>query len=299
MTAFYSRLVAAVAWLALTASAALAQDCAARLELTQGASFIQRGFNPYQASAASQEFFADVVSEGDACEILVQADLRAERFGLSGPSGNVRYRLLERNFGADLTPETSRSGIGVDPLRIQIQPGGRVQLRFVLQFEPSELELAGEHVQTIDLTLLDAAGLVLERQAVRIGVEVERAATLSLAGVLARNPRSALIDLGELSTGLRSDPGQLALLVQATSPYEISATSRNGAALKLEGGEWAIGYDLLINGASALRSGQAFQSPARKGRFADRFPVQAVVGEVGEARAGLYSDIVTLRIEPR
>lgn len=128
-----------------------------------------------------------------------------------------------------------------------------------------------------------------------VTVNTIRSVSMSLPGA----STSTTMDFGTLQTGDRKNVN---VQIRSTTPFKVSMDSENNGVLALVGdnsGTWTIPYTAELDG-NTIGDNTAVVSNAPSGPLAApatwRFRV--TVGDVAGARAGIYRDIVTLKVSP-
>lgn len=107
---------------------------------------------------------------------------------------------------------------------------------------------------------------------------------------------STTMNFGQLETGARKDVN---VQINSTGPFRVTLASENNGALKLLGaaGNWTIPYAATLNGIP-IAANAPITSPAPSGPLAGQvsWRFEVTVGDVAGARAGIYRDIVTLKV---
>lgn len=128
-----------------------------------------------------------------------------------------------------------------------------------------------------------------------VTVNTLRSVSMSLPGA----STSTTLDFGTLTTGDRKGVN---VQIRSTTPFKVSMLSDNNGVLGLVGDSqkrWTIPYTAELDGLEITES-RPIESNAPSGPLAApatwRFRV--TVGDVSGARAGVYRDIITLKVSP-
>ena len=79
-----------------------------------------------------------------------------------------------------------------------------------------------------------------------------------------------------------------------------SVTSANSGRLRLGSSEWYVPYSLAIGGNSVNLSGTRTVSGATNaGLRRDALPIQFLIGDTSDRRAGIYSDVISISVTAR
>ncbi|RDV03048.1 hypothetical protein DXH95_11380 [Sphingorhabdus pulchriflava] len=112
------------------------------------------------------------------------------------------------------------------------------------------------------------------------------------------NDGQAVVDLGELRPGVAPVP--LQLRVSSTGEYDISVSSANSGKLRLGASDWSIPYSVAIGGNSInLNGASMLAGPGGSGFKRDSLPIQFLIGDVSDKRAGTYSDVISISVTAR
>ena len=132
--------------------------------------------------------------------------------------------------------------------------------------------------------------------AVSVSVAVPNVLSASVAGATARGE----IDFFDFASLNRS----LQVSVRSTGPYRVTARSLNGGVLLREGAVAAadqadrIAYQARFDGRPMQTEGGAALSMPRAGLSGQQLPLEVVVEDVSNNRAGRYADTLLLTLEP-
>ncbi|MBO9518312.1 MAG: hypothetical protein J7493_09615 [Porphyrobacter sp.] len=108
----------------------------------------------------------------------------------------------------------------------------------------------------------------------------------------------AVVDLGELRTGVAPVP--LQLRVNSTGRYDVSVSSANSGRLRLGSSDWYVPYSVAIGGNSVNLLGPSTIAGSPEAGFRrEALPIQFVIGDVANRRAGTYSDVLSISVTAR
>ena len=79
-----------------------------------------------------------------------------------------------------------------------------------------------------------------------------------------------------------------------------SASRRPTGRLRLGSSEWYVPYSLAIGGNSVNLTGMRTISGSTKGNLRrDALPIQFLIGNTSDRRAGVYSDVISIAVTAR
>jgi hypothetical protein len=236
------------------------------------------------------QFFINFVSE---------AGGGRERF-LSGGGGELRYEIIDE--GGQVLENTTR---GRDRLSGRFQRDEtELELTVRLSIPPGQIAPAGDYAERVAVRLFDqrGGGRLADEQGLTLRTQVHSRAEINLArqpGLGFDAGRSYdVVDFEELETG---ESRAIVLRVRANAAYRLTLTSENAGALVRAGGrgEDRIAYAARLDGRAVDLAAPALllRDPLAPGA-AEELIFDVTIGEVGEARAGKYADLVTVYVEP-
>ena len=138
-----------------------------------------------------------------------------------------------------------------------------------------------------------AIGGVYAYAAVPVHVNVATVTQLSFAGAAT----TLTMDFHELTS---SDSQNIAVLAQATVPFDITWSSANNGVLKnLGDSSWTIPYTALLGGVT-INNATPYADLTNGGTQGaiSTLPLIVTIGDATNKRAGTYQDIVTIKIQP-
>jgi hypothetical protein len=285
------------------ATPATSAECSARFGTVDGPAFTQRGYDIFAAEPLRGSAGIEVVNPGGgSCRVIVT--LSSERAGarrLRGGGEGLRYLIRRDAPRPELVENLSspaRSGV----LRAGLGPQERASFPLRLEVPEGQIVAAGAYAELVTATLYNAPTLaVLARRELRVETVVTARADVSLSTRRTGFDLSRtydVLDLGRLETGER---GTAYLRVRASSAFALALSSENGGRLVRDRGGDAIAYELRLDG-QAIALGRT----AREVRSGPRptppdgvaFTVEVVVGDVARRRAGVYRDLLRVRVRP-
>lgn len=281
------------------AGAGAADDCSIRMNAAPSAWMIQ-GYDPFDSTLPEGTFGVTFTNESDStCRFAPVFQLDEPPFGLSKGTGRqIRYVLLNLTQSQDSTPRTGRSQRTVSQADIQLEGRESRTVLFKLLAEPNDVQESGVFTEDITLEAQDSRFRSLGGTRIVLGITVLPSARLGLSGAYSMSDGHAVVNLGDLREGLAPVP--LHLRVSSTGRYEISVTSANAGRLRLGSTEWQVPYSLAIGGNAVTLAGTAtLAGPKDAGFRQDSLPIQFVIGDVSDRRAGVYSDVITVAVTAR
>ncbi|RYY22443.1 MAG: hypothetical protein EOP62_23170 [Sphingomonadales bacterium] len=112
------------------------------------------------------------------------------------------------------------------------------------------------------------------------------------------NDGHAVVDLGDLRPGVAPVPLQLRLA--STGSYDLNVTSANSGRLRLGSSDWYVPYSVAIGGNSVnLAGARTISGTAEGGLRREALPIQFLIGDTSDRRAGTYSDVISISITAR
>jgi len=294
-------LLLAAAATAAFVSPAAAQTAQCRLRLDAvPSSWIIRGYDPYGESPSNATFDLAAINDGDKeCVFYPVFTLKGEPYGLKGATGRpTTYHLMDLYGGYDATPIAGRTQARVTRRSVVVGPHSQQTLQYALVVDTDGIDSAGIRDQTVDLEAQDKDGLPMAGRQLVLGIDVMPSATLGLTGAFRVSGSQAVVDLGDLKEGPAEVP--LQLRVQSTGRYRLTLDSQNKGHLQLPGTAWAVSYGMRLGSQSIdLSSGSGnYVSPSEAHARNDSLPIHFRIGNVDDLRAGTYSDVISVSVEP-
>lgn len=294
---------------ALTATSVLAQtspaatpgqtDCLVRMTAAPS-TWMLRGYDPFDGETPQATFNVTFINDGGSeCRFSPSFELTQQPFGLSKGTGKpVGYALLDMTNSQDVTPRAGRSLRTASQREIVLAPNASKTLLYKLVANPDDVRDAGVFTQDIRIEAQDRSLQPLGGTQIVLGLEVLPSARIGLAGSYSMSDGHAVVDLGELSPGVV--PALLHLRVSSTGQYDLQVTSANAGKLRLGASDWTVPYSVAIGGNAVNLSGvDRMSGPTGSGYRRDSLPIQFTVGDVGDRRAGVYSDVISISVTAR
>ena len=274
-------------------------DCIIRINATPTSWMIQ-GYDPFGGTLPEGTFSVTYVNDGTAeCRFAPSFQLNQPPFGLSEGSGRpIGYALLNLTDTQDVTPRAGRSQRVPSQRDVALGPNESRTVLYKLVADPDSIREAGIFTQDVTLEAQDAGFRSLGGTHLVLGINVLPSARIGLAGAYTMSDGHAVVDLGELRQG--TAPVPLQLRVNSTASYDISVSSANAGRLRLGSSDWYVPYTVAIGGESAnLRGLSTIAGPSNSRGRRDALPVEFVIGDVSDRRAGVYSDVITVAVTAR
>lgn len=225
-----------------------------------------------------------------------------ERY-LAGPDGaELRYELLDES--GKLLGDTTR---GRDRLNFRFRRGeDELELRVRMSLPSGQTVPAGSYSERVTARLFErrGGGRLRDERGLTLRAAVSSQAEVNLArqpGVSFSAGRSYdVVDFGELETG---ESRAIIVRIRANSAYRVSLESENLGELVRQG---ALGADVDRITYSARLDGDgldltapiiALRDPLAPGA-SEELVFDVVIGDVSDARAGDYADMITITVEP-
>lgn len=274
-------------------------DCIIRMNATPTSWMIQ-GYDPFGGTLPEGTFSVTYINDGTAeCRFVPSFELDQPPFGLSEGSGRpIRYALLNLTDTQDLTPRAGRSQRVPSQRDVALAPNESRTVLYKLVADPDDIHRAGVFTQDVTLEAQDASFRSIGGTRLVLGINVLPSARIGLAGAYTMSDGHAVVDLGELRQG--TAPVPLQLRVNSTGGYDINVVSANAGRLRLGSSDWYVPYTVAIGGNTAnLRGPSTISGPAEARGRRDSLPIEFVIGDVSDRRAGVYSDVITIAVTAR
>ncbi len=175
--------------------------------------------------------------------------------------------------------------------------GQSVEARYQLRIPRGQLAAPGSYADEIELRAYELDGnSPLALRALDLEAEIAPVVSLNLVGADVSSPFAYTMDFGVLETGERRSVG---IEARSNGRYRLRVSSREGGVLRLDPPfeTWTIAY-------SASLGGRRLDFPGTVGTYAPTaatgavLPLQVVIGDVADKRAGIYRDEIAISIEP-
>ena len=274
-------------------------DCLIRANATPTSWLIQ-GYDPFDSAIPEGTFGVTFVNEGAAeCRFTPTFELSQPPFGLSKGTGKpIGYALLNLTDTQDVTPRVGRTQRNPSQRMLTLGANASRTLLFKLVADPDDVKESGTFTQDVTLEAQDGNFRSLGGTRIVLGIDVLPSARIGLAGAYTMSDGHAVVDLGELRPGVAPVP--LQLRVASTGSYDLSVTSANSGRLRLGSSEWYVPYSLAIGGNAINLTGARTISGSTNGNLRrDALPIQFLIGDISDRRAGVYSDVVSISVTAR
>lgn len=278
------------------ASAAVGAQC--QVSVTPSPpSWIILGHDPFSNDLAESTFNVTFTNQGGAdCTFTPSFELAQPPYGLSKGSGaRIRYSILNLTDSIDVTPRALRSNNRQVLREIVLQPRETRSILYRLVVDTDGIRAAGDFTQNLVITAQDRQLRTFGASPLVVGITVLPSARISLAGAYSISDGQAMADLGELRPG--PAPVPLNLRVRSTGQYNLSVTSANSGRLRLGTSNWSIPYQMVIGGNPLnMRGSETISIDPGDGIRLNNLPIQFMIGDTTDRRAGRYSDTVSISI---
>lgn len=281
------------------ASAPMQTDCLIRMTAAPAA-WMLRGYDPFGGETPQATFNITFVNDGGSeCRFAPSFELTQQPFGMSKGTGKpIGYALLNLTDSLDVTPRAGRSLRTASQRELVLAPNGSKTLLYKLVANPEDVRDAGIFTQDIRIEAQDRSLRPLGGTQIVVGLEVLPSARIGLSGTYSMSGGHAVVDLGELSPG--PVPALLHLRVSSTGQYDLQVTSTNAGKLRLGASDWTVPYSVAIGGNAVNLSGaERLSGPTGSGYRRDSLPIQFVIGDTSDRRAGVYSDVISIAVTAR
>jgi hypothetical protein len=274
-------------------------ECLIRANATPQSWLIQ-GYDPFDRAIPEGTFGVTFINEGTAeCRFTPVFELVQPPFGLSKGTGKpIGYALLNLTDTQDVTPRTVQTLRSPSQRMLTLEPNGSRTLLYKLVADPDDVREAGNFTQDVTIEAQDESLRSLGGTRIVLGINVLPSARIGLAGAYTMNDGHAVVDLGELRPGVAPVP--LQLRVASTGSYDLNVTSANSGRLRLGSSDWYVPYSMAIGGNSVnLTGARTISGNSDEGLRREALPIQFVIGETSDRRAGVYSDVVSISVTAR
>lgn len=274
-------------------------ECLIRTSATP-ASWLIQGYDPFDGSIPEGTFGVTFVNEGTAeCRFTPTFELVQPPFGLSKGTGKpIGYALLNLTDTQDVTPRAGRTQRNPSQRMLALGPNASRTLLYKLVADPDDVRNSGTFTQDVTLEAQDSSFRSLGGTRILLGIDVLPSARIGLAGAYTMSDGHAVVDLGDLRPGVAPVP--LQLRVASTGSYDLNVTSANSGRLRLGASDWYVPYSLAIGGNSVnLTGARTISGKSNDGLRREALPIQFLIGDTSDRRAGVYSDVVSISVTAR
>lgn len=273
-------------------------ECLIRANATP-TSWLIEGYDPFDRAIPEGTFGVTFVNEGSGeCRFTPTFEL-VQPFGLSKGTGQpIGYALLNMTDSQDVTPRAGRTQRNPSQRMLKLGANGSRTLLYKLVADPNDVRDAGIFTQDVTIEAQDESFRSLGGTRIVLGINVLPSARIGLAGAYTMNDGHAVVDLGDLRPGVAPVP--LQLRVASTGSYDLNVTSANSGRLRLGSSDWYVPYNMAIGGNSVnLTSARTISGTTDRGLRREALPIQFLIGDTSDRRAGVYSDVVSISVTAR
>ena len=292
---------------AVLAASPAAFACDFRIDAGTSSVWNFGSYNPFDTGNAFEERSLTVRNTSNqACDLSVSvstAGIGRNVMRSTDSSDTLDFNLIERRTSASISANSSGRGNSLSSVPFTLGPNEARRLSFGLSIPAGQIVDAARYNQQLVIEISDRQSSRIESLNVAVEALVPPLASVSLAGRIggARGSRSALIDFGELTTGKVINDSGVAIRTVGTSAYRLNVRSENDGYLVREGdsADWKIDYMLFLNDSPVFNSngrGTLSFGGTPKRRMVS---VSFRIGNAEDVRAGDYSDLITISIEPQ
>lgn len=286
--------VSAFALAVISASQVQAADCT--LEISQSPPSVRLDYDPFLPANAPSRLDLRVRNAGaEPCDAdLALVDVPGVAI--------VRQSVGQTGLTLEIRPETgvTRSTVPF-VFHVAVPPGETLEATFDVVVVEDAVVQAGLYSQPLTLELRQpGSSVAYDRAPVLINVTALPRAQLNLSGsrgAFGSGTSISVVDFGDAETGKTR---QLFVQTRTNSAARLTFTSANRGKLVLQGaGEdaGALEYDVIFDGSRLDLSQVASRDVDPPRTYAGQsYDLVLSLGEVGGARAGLYSDELTIEI---
>lgn len=245
----------------------------------------------------SKRFFVEVRNNGDeACQVrlAVGRDRAASArsfppYTLSGPTGLAPAAMI---------PSVSRGSDDRTASPIHVPANSQVSIPYDVRFEVNWGMPSGDYDQELHFELYGSDGQQeLASQRTRLRLNIPPVAKVRFSGASGADG-AAQLEMGALSSTLKTQSPPFAIRVLSTSAYRIELSSQNRGALLRTNGPDLIPYDLLLDGERMQLKGGGDSATVNGPTHGTGtvHPVRVIIDPDPTRHAGTYSDRITVTI---
>lgn len=290
------------ALLALLAPAGASAACTGEIDL--GPASPTAGYDPLATSDLVEEEQVRIRhTGGDPCAFRL-GFFRSPDTGAK--LGNALAYDVETTGGASLLddwPATQAPSVFLETPVLPDDSGDSALLGFRWRVTKGQMVPPGHYSDTVTLRLYEAGtATLLDDAALTFTATVGSVVQANLAGADVTSPYNYSMDFGTLETGERKS---VDVDVTANTDYRVTIESEKGGVLQgpqKHGSTqyWTVPYTANFAGATVdLTSGPAQRDFAAPAGGSASHTFEVTIGEVSGRRAGTYSDLVTITVEPK
>ena len=233
------------------------------------------------------------------CRGVLNFDIGVNTGQLTGANGDALNFLLLDGYSSNsvlFNPQTGQT----NGLMVDLQAGQSVRLKPYFYIKRRQAGHSGTYTAPIDMVFTGQTPAETRRQTLDLSAHVKASVQANFTGV-ARLPGVAglsLLNLGEIAPG---QVQRLGLQLRANSDVDVAFSSRHNGTMKniQYDGEF-LGYDMTIAGQPIDLSHQdAIVLGTAVSRNGVTAPVEITVENYDSAAAGVYFDIIEVRVSAR
>lgn len=182
-----------------------------------------------------------------------------------------------------------------------VASGATVNRRFVLRVPAGQIVPPGTYTALVTIALYERQGsdLLFDTRTLNISITVGAQMSVNIAG---GSSLATTLAFGNL---IANDVRSVDIQARSNQSFKFTATSDNGGVLKLDpnpgdGVNWQVPYTVKINNGSPLTLSSAQSvgiSSTATTLGGMNVPVQVTLGNPAGQRAGIYKDVITVKIE--
>ena len=156
--------------------------------------------------------------------------------------------------------------------------------------------LSGQFVERLQASLIDRSGVVIDRMAVNLVLQVPKTVDVMFVGAMGTG-RTSTVNLGELSAAAPTESPPFGVRIWSSSPYSFAFVSENRGQLVHDMGMDQIPYRLVIDGLQQALDGTAapMNGMQASGSGGDFYPLRLTV-PARRSVAGNYADRITVSV---
>ena len=263
-------------------------------------SWLIQGYDPFGGAIPEGTFGVTFYNDGmGECRFTPVFELVQPPFGLSKGTGKrIDYALLSLTDTQDVTPRSVQTQLTPSQKMVTLAAKGTEARVYKLVVEPLDVTGSGLFTQEVTIKAQDESFGSLGGTKIVLGINVLPSARIGLGGSYTMNDGHAVVDLGDLRPGVA--PVLLNLNVASTGSYDLNVTSANSGRLRLGSSDWYVPYSMAIGGNSVnLTGARTISGNSDEGLRREALPIQFVIGDTSDRRAGVYSDVVSISVTAR
>lgn len=302
------RLIGPALIAALLASASAEAAC--RLNIvdvtsTQWRGVRGRGYDVYDPQRAAQIVTFRVQSRDGPCSyfatVVPASDPSGTRGQLRGPGAFLRYELGKDASGSQPLRAASLASTSEVFLGTATSDADTTNFDFVISMDAEQLVPPGVYQDDIEISTYEGSlgsGILRDRRRVSVSAPVPDVTEISFAPGTAFDPyyNTYTVNFAVMRGG---EQRAVPLRVRSNSRYRLHFQSRNRGAMRhLDASDGSrVTYTMTVDGESVSLSGggsaiMGIPTPA----YGRTHILHFIVGEIGNASAGDYEDVISLSI---